>query len=190
MQHVVRIVILLAGGLPAVPAVGDWQPAAEDELQVESAETVERFRELDGERFDSLLDRTHAFAVFPALKRVSALIGWASGQGILVEQGRFSGYVRQRRFSIGFQLGWQSQGQILLFRDATAVEAFKAGRINFTPQASFRGRKSRRAAETSFSPSVAVLSISESGISVEAAVGGSRFRFFPAAAPGDPEDRD
>ena len=180
MPDIARIALVFAGALLALPAFAGWEPAADDELQLESADTIERFRRFEGQGFDELLADAHAFAVFPALSRASALVGWASGHGILVEQGRFSGYVRQRRFSIGFQLGWQRQEQILLFRDATAVAEFKEGRINFTPQASLHARKPRKAAEASYSPRVAVLSLGEKGLSIEAAIGGSKYRFTPS----------
>ena len=181
MPDVVRSLgVLVAALLLALPVFGEWQPDDQDELQVASARTIDRFREFEGETFDALIADAHAFAVFPDLKRTSLLVGWASGHGVLVEDGRFSGHVRQRRFSLGFQIGRQTQGQILLFRDQEAVDEFKEGRINFTPQASVHATKSRKAAETSYSPSVAVLSISEKGLSVEAAIGGSKYRFRPA----------
>ena len=176
-----RYLVAIASMLLATPAAAQWQPAPDDELQLAAAETIERFREFEGENFDAMLSDAHAYAVFPALRRASLLAGWASGKGILVEDGQFTGHVRQRRFSLGFQIGLQKQGQILLFRDESAVEEFKAGRINFTPQASVHASKPRKAAETSFSPRVAVLSISESGLSVEAAIGGSKYKFTPAA---------
>ena len=166
----------------ACPVLADWEPDPADELQVDSARTIDLFREVDGDQIDALLANYHAFAVFPRLKRFSALAGWASGHGILVEEGQFTGHVRQRRFSLGFQLGYQRQGQILLFRDARAVREFKENRINFTPQASFHASKPRRAADASFSPRVAVLSISEKGLSVDAAIGGSKYRFTPVEA--------
>ena len=177
MRHLLFFACLLIAG----PVLADWQPDPTDGLQIESARTIDLFREVDGEQIDAFLANSYAFAVFPRLKRFSALAGWASGKGILVEQGRFTGYVRQRRFSLGFQLGYQRQGQILLFRNARALAEFKEDRINFTPQASFHARKPRKAADASFSPRVSVLSISEKGLSVDAAIGGSKSRFTPAA---------
>jgi lipid-binding SYLF domain-containing protein len=175
-----RIIVLILASFLALPASGEWEPDAGDELQVASRETIQRFRDLEGESFDTLFADAHAFAVFPDLKRTSLLVGWASGHGVLVEQDQFTGHVRQRRFSLGFQMGRQTQGQILLFRDEQAVREFKEGRINFTPQASMHASKPRKAADTSFSPRVAVLSISEKGLSIEAAIGGSKYRFRPS----------
>ena len=183
MPNVVHSILIALTVFASTTAVAQWAPDTDDELQVAAAETLERFRAHVGEEFDALLNEAHAYAVFPAVRRASALAGWASGKGVLIEQDRYTGHARQRRFSLGFQFGYQKQGQILLFRDETAVLEFKEGRINFTPQASYHATKPRKAAETSYSPRVEVLSISESGLSVEAAIGGSKYKCWPATSP-------
>ena len=173
--HSLLLTTLLCG-----PATADWQPDPDDEMQLLGHATLELFRQVEGVEFEFMLAESYAFVVFPKLSRTGLLLGWASGHGILVEDGRFVGYVRQRRLSIGFQLGHQKQGQVLLFRDANTVATFKAGRTEFTPQASAHAKKSRQARDGSFSPNVAVFSLSQSGLIVEAAVGASRYKFTPS----------
>lgn len=167
--------IALAGA-----AAAEWQPDPDNEQHAEAAATLDALREAGGEEFDALFDEAYAYAVFPRVVRNGLLLGWASGKGILVEDDRFTGFVRQRRFSLGFQFGRQSQGQVLLFRDREAVEQFKAGGLEFTPQASVHRKKPRKAADASFRPSVAVFSLSQEGLMVEAAVGTTGFRFSEA----------
>ncbi len=164
--------------LLAAPAWADWQPALDDDRQVASKAVLDEIREAGGDDFEAMLGEAYAFVVFPRLVRNGLVLGWASGTGVLVEDGAFTGYVRQKRFSVGFQFGRQTQGQVLLFRDRAAVEQFKAGGLEFTPQASAQAKKPRRAAEASFRPSVAVFSLGQKGLMVEAAVGASGFRFI------------
>lgn len=171
--------LLLLTALLCRPATADWQPDPDDEMQLLGYATLELFRQVEGAEFEFMLAESYAFVVFPKVRRTALLIGWASGHGILVEDGRFVGYVRQRRLSIGFQLGHQNQGQVLLFRDADTVATFKAGRLEFTPQASAHSKNTRPASDGSFSPNVAVFSLSQSGLSVEAAVGASKYKFTP-----------
>jgi len=172
--------LLLLIALLCRPSMADWQPDPDDELQLRGYATLELFREVEGNEFEYMLAESYAFVVFPRVSRTALLIGWASGHGFLVEDGRFAGYVRQRRLSIGFQLGHQKQGQVLLFRDPETVATFKTGRLEFTPQASAHAKKTRSAADGSFSSNVAVFSLSLSGLSVEAAVGGSKYKFTPS----------
>lgn len=172
-----RVILVLA--ILAGPAAAEWQPDASDERQRQAAVTLDAIRTAGGEEFETLFADAYAFAIFPRLVRNGLLLGWASGTGILVEDAVFSGLVRQRRFSLGFQIGRQTQGQVLLFKDRETVDTFKAGGLEFTPQASAHAKKQRRAKEASFRPSVAVFSLSNDGVMVEAAVGTTAFRFMP-----------
>ena len=160
--------------------IAEWQPDTEDEWQVLAAETLEQFRASEDEEFQPLFDDSYAFVVFPAIKRYSLVAGWASGKGVVVEQGQFIGYSRQRRFSLGFQLGYQTQGQIILFRDRETLEDWKRGTAKFTPQASANSSGSGGAADTGFNPRVAVFSLTQSGLAVEASAGTTRYKFTPA----------
>jgi lipid-binding SYLF domain-containing protein len=163
--------------LLAVPVKAEWQANPDDELQVAAAAALDDIRAAGGDDFDARFEESHAFAVFPRLVRTGLVVGWASGRGILVVDGRFEGYVRQRRFSLGAQVGRQTQGQVILFRDRETVELFKAGGLEFTPQASTHVRKPRRAADGNFRPSVAVYSLSQKGLMAEAAIGTTAFSF-------------
>ena len=162
------------------PSLAVWQPDTNDKWQMHAHSMLQQVQKKEGAGFQSLMDQSHAFVVFPKVTRTGLILGWASGRGVLIEQGRFKGYVRQRRLSLGFQFGRQSQGQLLLFRDAEALDEFKQGRMEFTPQASVQATKPRRVAEASFVPRVAVFSLTQDGLMLEAAVGATRFRFTRA----------
>ena len=171
--------MLLLATCAALPASADWAADPDDAAQLAAENMLEQVRAMHGDDFESMLGEAYAFAVFPAVKRTGLMLGWASGRGVLVEDGKFSGYVRQRRFSLGFQFGQQTQAQVLLFRDEPTVAQFKTGDLEFTPQASLHGNKKRRATEASFRPDVAVFSISHDGTMIEAAVGATGFKFIP-----------
>lgn len=163
--------------LLAAPVHADWQADPDDDLQLASSTALDDIKSAGGDEFDALFEEAYAFAVFPRLVRTGFMLGWGSGRGILVVDGRFEGYVRQRRFSVGAQVGRQTQGQVILFRDRETVDLFKAGGLEFTPQASAHARKPRRAADGSFRPSVAVFSLSQKGLMAEAAIGATAFKF-------------
>ena len=168
------LLLVLAG-----PAQADWTPDPEDEDQIAADALLEEFRTAGGDEFTAMFAEAHGFAVFPRLVRNGLMFGWASGKGILVEDDAVTGHLRQRRFSLGIQFGRQTQGQVILFRDATAVELFKTSGLEFTPQASVHATKPRRAKDGSFRPSVAVFSLSKKGLMVEAAIGATAFQFVP-----------
>lgn len=180
-----RLLAILAMIATFAPAHAEWQPDVTDGGQVRAHAMLEQIRDKEDAGFQALMDQSHAFVVFPKVSRTGLILGWASGRGVLIEEGLFVGYVRQRRLSLGFQFGRQSQGQLLLFRDSEATEEFKQGRLEFTPQASVQASKPRSVAEASFIPRVAVFSLTQDGLMIEAAVGATRFRFSPAKLPGN-----
>ena len=180
----VRFALLLVA-LALNPAAAEWQPEAEDERQVRAHQLLQEIERVEGDAVESLMAQAHAFALFPKLSQTGLILGWTSGHGILIEDGKFTGYVRQRRLSLGFQFGRQSLGQLLLFRDEAAVEEFKQGRLEFTPRASVHATKTRRVAEAAHLPRVAAFSLTRGGLMVEAALGSTKFRFTPAATAED-----
>jgi lipid-binding SYLF domain-containing protein len=177
---IVRLLTAMVACLLPAFVVADWQPSAEDEWQVRAAEILEQFREAEGEDFRLLFDEAYAFVVFPEIKRRSLIAGWASGHGVVVEDQRFIGYSRQRRFSLGFQIGYQTQGQIILFRDRETLENWKQGTLEFTPQASANSSGSGGASDAGFSPRVAVFSLTQAGLAIEASAGATRYKYTPA----------
>ena len=179
MRHGLLLLALLSFSDPLSAA---WQPDQNDTMQVQAFAMLEQITEAENAQFRTMLDESYAFAIFPNVSRSGLLLGWASGKGVLIVNGHFAGYVRQRRISLGFQFGHQSQGQVLLFLDEETVEAFKQGRIEFTPQASAHASRPRKAAETSYTPRVASFSLTQSGLMLEAAVGASKFKYTPANA--------
>lgn len=174
---VLTILFMLA---PLFAARADWQPDPADRLQVDARAALERLNDEHGNELDRYFDEAWGYAVFPRIRGGGAIFGWNGGQGVVIEQDRFVGHVRQRRFSLGAQLGYQSETQIIFFRDAATLAAFKEGHLEFTPQASANLGKMGGAANTGFSPSVAVFSATAGGLMLEIAAGATKFRFTPA----------
>ena len=130
------LILLATCWLAVLPARAEWEPDPADEIQVRAADALDRLRADYAEKLQPFLDEAHGYAIFPALKRGGILFGFAGGQGVVIEQGQLAGYVKQRRLSLGPQIGFQTQAQIIFFRDALSLEAFKKGSVEFAPQAS------------------------------------------------------
>lgn len=172
--------MLLIGGFLLTPAWADWQPDPGDKLQVQSRDAVDRFREERAEDLQRFFDEAYGYAIFPSVKRGGLLIGYGSGRGVVIEGGEFAGYAVQRRLSLGAQLGFQAQAQIIFFRDAETLADFKHGNLEFSPQASASAGKAGGAADAGFNPRVAIFSLTKAGLMFEASAGASKYKFKPA----------
>lgn len=172
-------VLVIALLLSAAVTNAEWQPDPTDKMQVRAAAAIEDLRAEHGEVLAPYFEQAHAIAVFPRIMGGGAMFGWNWGKGLVIANDRLVGHVRQRRFSLGAQVGFQVEAQIIFFRDAATLEEFKAGRLEFTPQASINIGKIGGAVNTGFDTNVAVFSATENGLMVEIAAGATRFHFRP-----------
>jgi len=174
------VLSLLVVLMPALPAWADWIPDAADRLQVDARAALDRLRGEHGDALNPYFDEAWGYALFPRVRGGGMVLGWNGGRGVVIEQDSYVGQVRQRRLSVGAQWGYQSEIQIIFFRDAETLAAFKEGHLEFTPQLSANLGTLGAAANTGFSPRVAVFSTIAGGLMFELGLGATRFRFTPA----------
>lgn len=172
--------MLLVGGFLSTSAGAVWQPDPGDDLQLQSRHAVDRFREERAETLQRFFDEAYGYAIFPSVKRGGLLVGYSSGRGVVIEGGEFTGYAVQRRLSLGAQLGFQAQAQIIFFRDAEVLADFKNGILEFSPQASASAGKAGGAADGGYDSRVAIFSLTKAGLMFEASAGVSKYKFKPA----------
>jgi lipid-binding SYLF domain-containing protein len=171
--------VIFAAVLWLPVAQADWQPDPTEKLQVQARGAVDRMRDKNGEVLQPYFDKAFAYAVFPKVSGGGFVYGFNGGKGIVVEGDRVIGYTRQRRFSLGPQIGFQVEAQIIFFRDADSLEKFKLGNLEFTPQASVNIGKAGGAANAGFDSRVAVFSMTEKGAMLEVALGATKYKYRP-----------
>lgn len=66
--------------------------------------------------------------VFPTFVSAGFIVGGASGQGVLREGGKSTGYYRMTEGSVGLLAGAQSQAVFILFMTDDALRSFRASR--------------------------------------------------------------
>lgn len=76
------------------------------------------------------VDQAYGYAIFPDVGEAAVGIGGAGGKGVVYEQGKRVGFATLNQGSLGAQLGGATFAELILFRDANAMAAFKNG--NFT----------------------------------------------------------
>jgi len=99
----------------------------------------------------------------------------------LFEKGQLAGYCTLTQGSIGLALGGQSYTELIFFEDQAALDRFKSDNYSFAAQASAVALKSGASANARYSDGVAVFTMGEAGLMVEASVGGQKFNFDPIA---------
>jgi lipid-binding SYLF domain-containing protein len=124
-------------------------------------------------------DTAAGYAVFPTVGKGAVGVGGAYGRGQLFQGGELVGYCSLTQASVGLALGGQSYTQLIFFEDQAALDRFKSGNYAFSAQASAVALRSGASANARYADGVAVFTMGEAGLMVEASVGGQKFSFEP-----------
>jgi len=121
----------------------------------------------------------HGSAVFPKVGKGAVGVGGAYGKGVLFQGGQIVGYCDVSQASIGIQLGAQTYTEIICFQDQQSFDRFKKGNFAFDAQATAVALKSGAGANAKYSNGVAVFTMNEAGLMLEASLGGQKFDYEP-----------
>lgn len=168
--------LVLALVLPCPAAGLEWQADPNDKLQVAVQRTVEQFLDQRPE-LGAYFEQAWGYAVFPRVLKGGAMFGAAWGKGLVIEQDRLVGRCSQFLASLGAQLGGQSYRQVILFRNESAMDTFKTGRIEFEGRASVVVLTAGASVDPANLPDVAIFTLTESGLMFEAAAAGAKYTY-------------
>ena len=116
-------------------------------------------------------------AVFPEVGKGAVGVGGAYGKGVLYQGGRMVGYCDVSQASIGLALGAQTYTEIICFEDKNTFDRFKTGNFTFDAQATAVVLESGAGENAAYSDGVSVFTTDESGLMLEAAIGGQKFSY-------------
>jgi lipid-binding SYLF domain-containing protein len=95
------------------------------------------------------------------------------------ERGVKVGYCDMSQATIGLALGGQAYTEIVAFENKAAFDNFKNGKLKLAAQATAVALKAGASANAKYTDGVSVLTVSEEGLMVEAAIGAQTFSFQP-----------
>lgn len=146
------------------------------EIRSESLSALNEAKAADG-RLRRTVDASFGCAVFPHVGKGAMGVGGAYGKGVLYEGARAVGYCDLSQASVGLQLGAQRYTEILCFENEASFKRFKDGKFALDAQATAVALEAGAGASAAFSKGVAVFTTDETGLMVEASVGGQKFAF-------------
>ncbi len=157
-------------------------PDAPQQLEDEAQAAAIRFQQTDPS-LDRFFKSAHGMAVFPKITKGGAGIGFASGEGVVIEKGEVVGYVSMSQGTLGAQLGGQTYSQIIFFQDQPTLSVFKGGNFEFSANASAVAVEAGAGAASDFQSGVAVFTLSRGGLMFEATIGGQQFHYVEKGKP-------
>lgn len=128
------------------------------------------------ERF---FNKSAGYVIFPNVGKGGFIIGGASGNGVVYEEGKAVGMADLKKLNIGLQAGGQAIIEVIFFETSVDVDRFKAGKFEFAAEASAVALKSGIAVNAKYKDGVAVFALPKAGLMADASVGGQKFNYHP-----------
>lgn len=150
-------------------------------LSSEVDQAVAEFKMRDPE-IQKFFDNSYGYAVYPKVLKGAFWIGGAYGQGEVYERGTMIGYSSLSQATIGFSFGGEYFREIVFLRDKQTFDEFISEDYTFSAQATAVALKAGAAAKADYNEGKAVFVIAESGLMVDASIGGQKFTFIPKPA--------
>lgn len=115
--------LLAALLLALLPPVSNAHAASAGEIDADVDATLSRFYRHVGDGHD-LVARAAGVLVFPSIVKAGFGFGGEYGEGALRIRGRTADYFNVVSASVGFQLGIQARGVVILFMTPDALDSF------------------------------------------------------------------
>lgn len=128
---------------------------------------------------DNFFTNSAGYVIFPNVGKGGFIVGGASGNGVVYENGTMIGMADLKKLSVGLQAGGQAITEIIFFETEADLEEFKDGDFEFSAEASAVALKSGVAVNAKYRDGVAVFALPKAGLMADASVGGQKFDYKP-----------
>lgn len=152
--------------------------AVDPELKSQVNQTLAQFEQADPS-MTQLLNQSAGYAVFPNVGKGGLIVGGAHGKGLVFQQGKIIGEASMTQATIGAQAGGQTFSELVVFQDSNALREFKSGNFKMRAEAGAVAATEGAAKVAKFDQGIAVFTMGQKGLMVQAAVGGQKFHFRP-----------
>ena len=130
-------------------------------------------------KLQTFFDNSAGHVIFPNVGKGGFIIGGASGNGVVYENGSAIGMADLKKLNVGFQAGGQAIIEIIFFETKVDLKRFKEGKFAFAAEASAVALKSGLAFNAKYKDGVAVFALPKAGLMADASVGGQKFGYKP-----------
>jgi lipid-binding SYLF domain-containing protein len=178
---IIVVVLCLTAFVLASCATEPERPEAKAVLSAEVNETIAIFKGKDPD-IQRFIDNAYAYAVLPKVFKGAVLVGGAHGDGEVYEQGNLIGYCSMLQATLGFSLGGEYFREVIFFQNWDDLQVFKSEEITFSAQVTGVAATVGAAAKTDYQAGMVVFITTDSGLMVDASLGGQKFTYIPKLA--------
>ncbi|MDD7886580.1 lipid-binding SYLF domain-containing protein [Flavivirga sp. 57AJ16] len=126
---------------------------------------------------DKFFKNSSGYVIFPNVGKGGLIIGGASGNGVLYENGTAVGMSSLKKLSIGLQAGGQAVIEVIFFETDASLEEFKEGNYEFSAEASAVIADKGQSENVDYNDGVIVFALPKAGLMADASIGGQKFEY-------------
>ena len=160
----------------AFTSCGPGKSGNADDLMQDVMEAKTAMSQAD-ENVDELFDSSVGYAIFPNVGKGAYIIGGASGNGIVYENGTMVGYSNLKQVDVGLQVGGKAYREVLFFKTQEALDDFKDGEYELSGNATAVIIERGKSKTIKFQDGIGVATMPKAGAMVGVSVAGQRFGF-------------
>ncbi|CAM4281002.1 lipid-binding SYLF domain-containing protein [Zobellia nedashkovskayae] len=149
----------------------------DDQRVMADAEKAKAKLQTSNEGLDMFFENASGYVVFPNVGEGGLIVGGASGNGVLYENGKAVGMADLKKLDIGLQAGGQALTEIIFFETAEALQRFKQDKFEFSAEATAVALEKGVAANASYNDGVVVFAKPKKGLMADLSVGGQKFNY-------------
>lgn len=153
--------------------------AGADEINVEADRAIKALQSADS-GLTNCFSRAAGWAVFPNVGKGGLIFGAEHGNGLVYEKGKPIGEATLTEINVGPQIGGQSFYELIFFETSEALANFKQGNFEMSAEVSAVAAAEGASLNAKYRDGVMVFTLPRSGLMVQAALGGQKFKYKPA----------
>ncbi len=160
----------------AFTSCGPGKSGNENDLMQDVMEAKTAMSQAD-ENVEELFESSVGYAIFPNVGKGAYIIGGASGNGIVYENGNMIGYSNLKQVDVGLQIGGKAYREVLFFETQEALDDFKDGEYELSGNATAVALEKGKSKTIKFQDGIGVATMPKAGAMVGVSVAGQRFGF-------------
>jgi lipid-binding SYLF domain-containing protein len=180
-MNAIRLVttVLAASFLVSGCSVAPEGSESQAVLSAQVNEAIAVFRAQDP-TIEKFFRQSYGYAVLPKVFKGAFWVGGAYGKGEVYEKGQMVGYCDMSQATLGFSFGGQYFREIIFFRDKNDFDKFKTDEYTFSAQVTGVALTAGAAAKADYQAGTAVFMMPDTGLMVDASLGGQKFNYITA----------
>ena len=160
-------------------AVGAFAQSKDDQRVIADAEKAKvKFQKADY-GLDRFFNDAAGYVIFPNIGEGALIVGGASGNGVLYENGKVVGMANLKKLDVGLQVGGQALTEVIFFETADALNEFKEGEFELSAEATVVALDKGVAKNANYNDGVVVFAKPKKGLMADISIGSQKFGYTP-----------